>query len=257
MKIMQNELVQNNDSKQTILRINNVVKKYGNFVALKGVSMEVKEHDVVVLCGPSGGGKSTLLRTINGLESIVSGEIIYRDTPLNKHTLREIRKHVGMVFQQFNLFANCSVEENLTMAPMKVLGKSKAEALTLAQEYLDMFSIKDKLKAYPHELSGGQQQRVAIIRSLMMNPDIILFDEPTSALDPEMIKEVLDAMRRLSAMGMTMIVVTHEMGFAKEVANRICFLEEGEIVVNTDKNSFFKNTDNERLNRFLSMILTH
>ena len=240
-----------------ILKIENVVKSFGENVVLDGVSLDVAEHDVVVLCGPSGGGKSTLLRTINGLEAIDSGSITYRGTALTKRSLPEFRKHIGMVFQQFNLFQNLTVRDNLIAAPVKVKHMDRNVALKNAEEYLETFGIRDKMDAYPHELSGGQKQRVAIVRSLLMEPDIMLFDEPTSALDPEMIKEVLDAMRRLSAMGMTMIVVTHEMGFAREVATRMCFLQDAQVRVNTTTRDFFENPSDPRLKQFLSMILKH
>ncbi|MCI8549128.1 MAG: amino acid ABC transporter ATP-binding protein [Lachnospiraceae bacterium] len=240
-----------------MLSLNHVAKRFGDLTVLDDVSLDVCEHDIIVLCGPSGGGKSTLLRTINGLESIQSGEIIYRGTPVTQKNIREVRKHVGMVFQQFNLFHNLTVLDNLTIAPAKILGRNKKELAVRAKEYLEAFNVADKANVYPHALSGGQKQRIAIIRSMMMDPDIILFDEPTSALDPEMIKEVLDAMRRLSKMGMTMLIVTHEMGFAKEVATRICFLENAKILVNAEKKEFFADNQNERLKQFLSVILKH
>ncbi len=243
--------------KETILSMRNITKKFGDLVVLNDVSLDVQEHDVVVLCGPSGGGKSTLLRTINGLEKISDGEIYYRGTKMDHKNTRDIRKHIGMVFQQFNLFNNLSVRDNLLIAPIKTQHKSKEEVLKKAMKELEVFGIADKIDAYPHQLSGGQKQRVAIVRSLMMEPDLMLFDEPTSALDPEMIREVLDSMRRLSEMGMTMIIVTHEMGFAKEVASRVCFLENAKIRVNTDTKSFFENTEDERLKQFLSVILQH
>lgn len=244
-------------NKEAILSLNHVAKRFGDLTVLDDVSLDVCEHDIIVLCGPSGGGKSTLLRTINGLESIQSGEIIYRGTPVTQKNIREVRKHVGMVFQQFNLFHNLTVLDNLTIAPAKILGRNKKELAVRAKEYLEAFNVADKANVYPHALSGGQKQRIAIIRSMMMDPDIILFDEPTSALDPEMIKEVLDAMRRLSKMGMTMLIVTHEMGFAKEVATRICFLENAKILVNAEKKEFFADNQNERLKQFLSVILKH
>ncbi len=246
-----------NNKKDIILSLKNVTKKFGDLTVLNGVSLDVNEHDVIVLCGPSGGGKSTLLRTINGLEKINSGEIVYRGKKVNSKNIHEIRKHIGMVFQQFNLFTNLTVRDNLTIAPVKVLKRNKDEVTKKAQEYLEIFNIPEKINAYPHELSGGQKQRVAIVRSLLMEPDIMLFDEPTSALDPEMIKEVLDAIRRLSSMGMTMLIVTHEMGFAKEVASRICFLENAQILVNEETDKFFKENDNPRLKQFLSMILDY
>lgn len=246
-----------NNKKDIILSLKNVTKKFGDLTVLNNVSLDVHEHDVIVLCGPSGGGKSTLLRTINGLEKINSGEIIYRSKKVNSRNIHEVRKHIGMVFQQFNLFTNLTVRDNLTIAPVKVLKKNKDEATKKAQEYLEIFNIPEKINAYPHELSGGQKQRVAIVRSLLMEPDIMLFDEPTSALDPEMIKEVLDAIRRLSSMGMTMLIVTHEMGFAKEVASRMCFLENAQILVNEETDKFFKENNNPRLKQFLSMILDY
>lgn len=221
------------------------------------MSLDIYEHEVVVLCGPSGGGKSTLLRTINGLEKIDSGKIIYRGQEVTHRNIREIRKHIGMVFQQFNLFSNLTVKDNLLIAPIKTQKKNKDEMLQKAKEYLEVFGIADKLDAYPHQLSGGQKQRVAIVRALMLEPDLMLFDEPTSALDPEMIKEVLDAIRRLSQIGMTMVIVTHEMGFAREVASRVCFLEGAKIRVDTDSKTFFEDTEDERLKQFLSVILHH
>lgn len=245
------------EEEKVVVSLQNVIKRFGDNLVLDGISLDVREHDVVVLCGPSGGGKSTLLRSINGLERINSGKILYRGTELTKKNFHEVRRHIGMVFQQFNLFSNLSVKDNLLIAPSKLLKKDKDELQEKALEYLKSFGITEKLDAYPHELSGGQKQRVAIVRSLMMEPDVLLFDEPTSALDPEMIKEVLDAMRRLSDMGMTMVIVTHEMAFAREVATRICFLESGKIIVDADNKGFFENNNNERLQQFLSVILEH
>lgn len=242
---------------EIVLSMRNITKKFGDLVVLDEVSLDVYEHEVVVLCGPSGGGKSTLLRTINGLEKINGGEIYFRGTKIDGKNIGSVRKHIGMVFQQFNLFSNLSVKDNLLIAPIKTQHKNKDEMLKKAMEELELFGIADKIDAYPHQLSGGQKQRVAIVRSLMMEPDLMLFDEPTSALDPEMIREVLDSMRRLSEMGMTMIIVTHEMGFAKEVASRVCFLENAKIRVNTDTKTFFENSQDERLNQFLSVILHH
>lgn len=247
----------NDKNGNVILKLEHLVKKFGNHLVLDDVSLDVCEHDIIVLCGPSGGGKSTLIRTINGLENLDSGSIIYRGTPVTPKTVHKIRRHIGMVFQQFNLFKNLTVHDNLTIAPVKVLKRDKKTVRQKMEEYLDIFGIEDKIGHYPHQLSGGQKQRVAIVRSLLMDPDIMLFDEPTSALDPEMIKEVLDAMRRLSSMGMTMIVVTHEMGFAKEVANRVCFLDNARIQVNEETEVFFNNSTNPRLQQFLSMILDH
>lgn len=247
----------NDKNGNVILKLEHLVKKFGNHLVLDDVSLDVCEHDIIVLCGPSGGGKSTLIRTINGLENLDSGSIIYRGTPVTPKTVHKIRRHIGMVFQQFNLFKNLTVHDNLAIAPVKVLKRDKKTVRQKMEEYLDIFGIEDKIGHYPHQLSGGQKQRVAIVRSLLMDPDIMLFDEPTSALDPEMIKEVLDAMRRLSSMGMTMIVVTHEMGFAKEVANRVCFLDNARIQVNEETEVFFSNSTNPRLQQFLSMILDH
>ena len=254
MTFMKNE---SSADREVILSLRNVVKKFGSNVVLDHVSLDVREHDIVVLCGPSGGGKSTLIRTINGLERINAGEICYRGTISSPSTIREIRKHIGMVFQQFNLFNNLTVRENLTVAPVRVLKKDKKQVTEQMVEYMQTFGIADKLDVYPHQLSGGQKQRVAIVRTLLMEPDIILLDEPTSALDPEMIKEVLDAIRRLSDMGMTMVIVTHEMAFAREVATRMCFLESSRILVNTDPEDFFNTNENPRLQQFLSMILKH
>ena len=241
----------------TVLSLQNVTKKFGKLTVLDDMSLDIKEHEIVVLCGPSGGGKSTLLRTINGLEKIDSGKIYYRGELITHKNIKEIRSHIGMVFQSFNLFDNLTVKDNLTIAPVKILKKSKEEAVKKAQEYLDTFGIGDKMDCYPHQLSGGQKQRVAIVRSMMMEPDVMLFDEPTSALDPEMIKEVLDAIRRLADMGMTMVIVTHEIGFAREVSNRMLFLEKAKIRVDAPTEEFFTNTEDERLNQFLSVILKH
>ena len=245
------------ENNNIVVSLQDVTKKFGNLTVLDGMSLDIYEHEVVVLCGPSGGGKSTLLRTINGLEKIDGGKIVYRDQEVTHKNMREIRKHIGMVFQQFNLFSNLTVKDNLLIAPVKTQKKNKDEMLQKAKEYLEVFGITDKLDAYPHQLSGGQKQRVAIVRALMMEPDLMLFDEPTSALDPEMIKEVLDAIRRLSQIGMTMVIVTHEMGFAREVASRVCFLESAKIRVDADSKTFFENTEDERLKQFLSVILHH
>ena len=245
------------ENNNIVVSLQDITKKFGSLTVLDGMSLDIYEHEVVVLCGPSGGGKSTLLRTINGLEKIDSGKIIYRGQEVTHRNIREIRKHIGMVFQQFNLFSNLTVKDNLLIAPIKTQKKNKDEMLQKAKEYLEVFGIADKLDAYPHQLSGGQKQRVAIVRALMLEPDLMLFDEPTSALDPEMIKEVLDAIRRLSQIGMTMVIVTHEMGFAREVASRVCFLEGAKIRVDTDSKTFFEDTEDERLKQFLSVILHH
>ena len=250
-------MINMSENNNIVVSLQDVTKKFGSLTVLDGMSLNIYEHEVVVLCGPSGGGKSTLLRTINGLEKIDSGKIIYRGQEVTHRNIREIRKHIGMVFQQFNLFSNLTVKDNLLIAPVKTQKKNKDEMLQKAKEYLEVFGIADKLDAYPHQLSGGQKQRVAIVRALMLEPDLMLFDEPTSALDPEMIKEVLDAIRRLSQIGMTMVIVTHEMGFAREVASRVCFLEGAKIRVDTDSKTFFEDTEDERLKQFLSVILHH
>lgn len=250
-------MINMSENNNIVVSLQDVTKKFGSLTVLDGMSLDIYEHEVVVLCGPSGGGKSTLLRTINGLEKIDSGKIIYRGQEVTHRNIREIRKHIGMVFQQFNLFSNLTVKDNLLIAPIKTQKKNKDEMLQKAKEYLEVFGIADKLEAYPHQLSGGQKQRVAIVRALMLEPDLMLFDEPTSALDPEMIKEVLDAIRRLSQIGMTMVIVTHEMGFAREVASRVCFLEGAKIRVDTDSKTFFEDTEDERLKQFLSVILHH
>ena len=250
-------MINMSENNNIVASLQDVTKKFGSLTVLDGMSLDIYEHEVVVLCGPSGGGKSTLLRTINGLEKIDSGKIIYRGQEVTHRNIREIRKHIGMVFQQFNLFSNLTVKDNLLIAPIKTQKKNKDEMLQKAKEYLEVFGIADKLDAYPHQLSGGQKQRVAIVRALMLEPDLMLFDEPTSALDPEMIKEVLDAIRRLSQIGMTMVIVTHEMGFAREVASRVCFLEGAKIRVDTDSKTFFEDTEDERLKQFLSVILHH
>lgn len=250
-------MINMSENNNIVVSLQDVTKKFGSLTVLDGMSLDIYEHEVVVLCGPSGGGKSTLLRTINGLEKIDSGKIIYRGQEVTHRNIREIRKHIGMVFQQFNLFSNLTVKDNLLIAPIKTQKKNKDEMLQKAKEYLEVFGIADKLDAYPHQLSGGQKQRVAIVRALMLEPDLMLFDEPTSALDPEMIKEVLDAIRRLSQIGMTMVIVTHEMGFAREVASRVCFLEGAKIRVDTDSKTFFEDTEDERLKQFLSVIRHH
>ena len=243
--------------KNVVLSLQHITKKFGKLTVLDDMSLDVHEHEIVVLCGPSGGGKSTLLRTINGLEKINGGEIYYRGQLVNHKTIKEVRSHIGMVFQSFNLFENLTVRDNLIIAPTKLQKKSKEETIKKAQEYLDSFGIGDKMDSYPHQLSGGQKQRVAIVRSMMMEPDVMLFDEPTSALDPEMIKEVLDSIRRLAKMGMTMIIVTHEIGFAREVASRMLFLEKAKIRVDAPTEEFFTSVEDERLKQFLSVILKH
>jgi general L-amino acid transport system ATP-binding protein len=240
-----------------IIVIRNVDKWYGKFQALRNINLTVKRQEVVVIIGPSGSGKSTLIRTINRLEEHQTGEIVVDGIPLthNVRNIDKVRMETGMVFQQFNLFPHLTVLKNITLAPIHVRKRRKQEADALAMELLERVGIPEQANKYPAQLSGGQQQRVAIARALAMEPKIMLFDEPTSALDPEMIREVLDVMRELARIGMTMLVVTHEMGFAREVANRIVFMDGGEIVeVNTPDN-FFTNPQHERTKEFLQKIL--
>ena len=234
-----------------------VKKWFGDFQALRGITMSVKEREVVVIFGPSGSGKSTFIRTINRLEEHDEGEIIVDGVELNNdlRNLEKIRSEVGIVFQQFNLFPHLTVRRNLTLAPTRVRKMSKFDADRLAESLLERVGIPEQIDKYPAQLSGGQQQRVAIARALAMQPKIMLFDEPTSALDPEMIKEVLDSMRELARSGMTMIVVTHEMGFAREVADRFFFFDEGLIVEEGTPEHFFENPREERTKLFLSQIL--
>ncbi len=236
-----------------------VDKYYGDFHVLKDINLEIEKGEVVVVIGPSGSGKSTMLRCINHLETINKGVLKVNQMPVNdkKTNINHLRRDIGMVFQHFHLYPHKTVLQNITLAPMKVLGKSKVEAEKTARFYLEKVGIPDKAEAYPSQLSGGQQQRVAIARGLAMNPQVMLFDEPTSALDPEMIGEVLDVMKTLAKEGMTMVVVTHEMGFAKEVANRIVFMDEGRILEQSTPAEFFTNPREERARTFLSRILNH
>ncbi len=236
---------------------NGVDKWYGDFQALKGVSATIKEREVVVVLGPSGSGKSTWIRCINRLEVHQGGQIIVDGVELTNdvRNIEKIRSEVGMVFQQFNLFPHLTVLDNITLAPRWVRKQSKADAETKARELLERVGIPEQADKFPGQLSGGQQQRVAIARSLAMEPRVMLFDEPTSALDPEMIKEVLDVMKELARSGMTMIVVTHEMGFAREVADRIIFMESGEIVEVGTPEHFFTAPTEDRTKLFLSQIL--
>ena len=240
-----------------MIEIKNVSKWYGDFQVLNGINETIDRGQTVVICGPSGSGKSTLLRCINGLEPYQKGEIIVEGISLSdpKTNLNKVRRKIGMVFQKFELYPHMTVLHNITLAPMKVLKKSKKEAEKRAIALLERVGIPQKAMEYPANLSGGQQQRVAIARSLAMDPGYMLFDEPTSALDPEMIKEVLDVMIDLAKEGMTMIVVTHEMGFAREVANEIIFIDEGKIVERGTDESFFANPKSERTKAFLSQIL--
>lgn len=237
----------------------NVSKTFdSSFEALKGVNLTVKKGEVVVIIGPSGSGKSTFIRTLNRLESFDGGEILIDGIKLtDSANIDSIRKEVGMVFQNFNLFPHLTVLQNITLAPMKVRGLSKSEAEKQAMDLLKRVGIHDKAYKFPGFLSGGQQQRVAIARALAMQPSLMLFDEPTSALDPEMVNEVLLVMKELAMSGMTMIVVTHEMGFAKEVADRIIFFDQGRIIEEGDPQQFFKNPKEDRTRAFLGQILSH
>jgi len=240
-----------------MIKIENLHKSFGQLEVLKGIDYEVHEKEVVCVIGPSGSGKSTFLRCINLLEEISDGAIFIEDVKVNdpKTDINLIRTEVGMVFQQFNLFPHMSVIENITMAPMFIRKMSKHEAEKLAMELLDKVGLREKANNYPQQLSGGQQQRVAIARALAMKPKVMLFDEPTSALDPEMVKEVLDVMKQLAFEGMTMIVVTHEMGFAREVADRVVFMDGGYIVEAGQPEMIFDAPKNERTKAFLGKVL--
>lgn len=240
-----------------MIRIENVSKNFNKTHALKNVSLEVNKGDIISLIGPSGSGKSTLLRCIHGLEHVDKGKIYMDDewmNPNDEKKFRAQRNRMGFVFQHFNLFPNMSVLQNCKLAQVEVLNKTNEEAEKTALEYLDKVGLLDKKDAYPNNLSGGQKQRVAIARALCMNPDIMLFDEPTSALDPEMIKEVLEVMKDLGKQGMTMVVVTHEMGFARKVGTRVVFLDQGEIVEENTSEKFFENPQSERAKDFLSKV---
>lgn len=240
-----------------IIEIKNVYKFFGDLAALSDVSLDIKQGEKVVIIGPSGSGKSTLLRSINRLEEINKGSIFVDSLDVHdkENDINTIRQELGMVFQSFNLFPHKTVLENLTMAPIRLKGMDKEEAKAIAVDLLKKVGIREKANVYPSKLSGGQQQRVAIARALAMNPKIMLFDEPTSALDPEMIGEVLDVMKKLACEGMTMVVVTHEMGFAREVADRIVFMEDGRIIACAPPKEFFNNADHPRLKQFLDQIL--
>lgn len=246
-------------SDQEMIRIKEMHKWYGQFHVLKDINLSVNSGERIVVCGPSGSGKSTLIRCMNRLEEHQKGEIWVDGVELTsdlKH-IEQIRREVGMVFQHFNLFPHLTVLENCTLAPIWVRKMPKAEAEDIARAYLERVKIPEQADKFPGQLSGGQQQRVAIARSLCMNPKIMLFDEPTSALDPEMIKEVLDVMIELAHDGMTMLCVTHEMGFAKTVANRVIFMDGGEIIEENEPDEFFNNPKSERTQEFLSQILLH
>ncbi len=241
----------------TIIQIKDVNKWFGDFQVLKNINLNVEKNKKIVVCGPSGSGKSTLIRCINRLEEHQQGSIVVDGNELTEDTkdIEQIRAEVGMVFQQFNLFPHLSILDNCTLAPVWVKKMPKKDAEDLAMKHLEKVQIADQAHKFPGQLSGGQQQRCAIARALCMEPKIMLFDEPTSALDPEMIKEVLDAMVNLAKAGMTMIVVTHEMGFAKEVADEVIFMDEGMIVEKAATNEFFANPKNDRTKLFLSQIL--
>ena len=247
------------DASKVIIEITGMHKWFGAFHVLKNINLTVNTGERIVICGPSGSGKSTLIRCINRLEEHQQGHIVVDDVELtgDLKNIELIRSEVGIVFQQFNLFPHLTVLENCSLAPIWVRNLPKSEAEDLALRYLERVQIPEQAKKYPGQLSGGQQQRVAIARSLCMNPKIMLFDEPTSALDPEMIKEVLDVMVELAETGMTMLVVTHEMGFATAVADRVIFMDEGEIIEQKPPNEFFQNPEHDRTKLFLSQILAH
>ncbi len=242
-----------------MITFSKVNKWFGKLHVLKNVDLHIEAGEVVVVCGPSGSGKSTLIRCINRLEGIQEGALVVDAMNVHdrKTNMTRLRAEIGFVFQQFNLYPHMTALENITIAPIKVRKMPREEAETLGREILKRVGLEDKEKAYPAQLSGGQQQRVAIARGLCMRPKIMLFDEPTSALDPEMINEVLDVMRVLAREGMTMIVVTHEMGFAREVAHRVVFMDEGEIIEVAPPNDFFTNPRTDRARLFLSKILSH
>ena len=242
-----------------MIEIKNINKWYGSFQVLKNCSAEVQKGEVVVVCGPSGSGKSTLIKTVNALEPFQKGEIIVDGISVGdpKTNLPKLRSRVGMVFQHFELFPHLSIKENLVLAQMKVLGRGREEATQRGLVLLDRVGLAAHAEKFPGQLSGGQQRRVAIARALAMDPICMLFDEPTSALDPEMINEVLDVMVQLAKEGMTMMVVTHEMGFARKVADRVIFMESGEIIDNQPAKDFFENPQSERAQQFLSKILHH
>ncbi|MBR6383561.1 MAG: amino acid ABC transporter ATP-binding protein [Lachnospiraceae bacterium] len=246
-----------NNEKQLLISVDNLSKHFDDLHALNGVSIDIYKGDVIFVVGPSGSGKSTFLRCLNRLEEPTGGTILFegiditdKKTDINKH-----RQKMGMVFQQFNLFPHMTVLKNLTLGPIKLQGKSKAEAEEEAMKLLERVGLADRAKAYPNQLSGGQKQRIAIVRALCMKPDVMLFDEPTSALDPEMVGEVLEVMRELAKENMTMVVVTHEIAFAKEIANRVIFMAEGKIEEEGPAAEFFDNPKSERLKSFLAKVL--
>ncbi len=242
---------------EPLIQVQNLGKSFGDIHVLEGISVDIYKGDVVFVVGPSGSGKSTFLRCLNLLEEPTEGHVFFEGVDItDKHTnIDQHRQKMGMVFQQFNLFPHMDILKNLTIAPMKLQGKTKAEAEAVAMELLERVGLADRAHAYPSQLSGGQKQRIAIVRALCMKPDVMLFDEPTSALDPEMVGEVLAVMRDLAEEKMTMVVVTHEMGFAREVANRVMFMDGGNFVEEAAPQEFFSNPKNERLKMFLSKVL--
>ncbi len=257
------------ETRDNMIRVTDLKKHYkgGSIKALDGVSVDINKGDVIAVIGPSGSGKSTFLRSLNLLEEPTGGSIVFKGIDITKKKYKdasgktvklnidELRQKMGMVFQHFNLFPHMTILDNMTLAPMKVKGISKAEAEKKALELLDRVGLKDRADAYPIQLSGGQKQRVAIVRALAMEPEVMLFDEPTSALDPEMVGEVLDVMKELAEEGMTMVVVTHEMGFAREVGNRLLFMADGKLLEQGDPKELFDNPQNPRLQDFLSKVL--
>ncbi|MER2042145.1 MAG: amino acid ABC transporter ATP-binding protein [Desemzia incerta] len=242
-----------------MIEFKDVNKYYGDFHALKNINLSFAKGEVTVVIGPSGSGKSTMLRCINGLEEINEGQLLVSGVDLHaKDTnINNIRKHVGMVFQHFNLYPHMTVLENVTLAPIKVLKQDPKEAQKTAEKLLDKVNMLDKKDSYPTQLSGGQKQRIAIARGLAMNPEVLLFDEPTSALDPETIDDVLDVMKKLAKEGMTMIVVTHEMGFAREVGDRVIFMADGEVIEDKNAQEFYENPEDPRAKQFLGKIIHH
>ena len=245
------------NSAEVILEIQDLCKSFGDHEVLKGISTTIRKGDVLALIGPSGCGKSTFLRSLNLLEIPTSGHVLFEGTDMTDKSvdINHVREKIGMVFQQFNLFPNMTIKENIMLAPVKLNKMTREEAEKKAMELLKRIGLSDKADAYPSQLSGGQKQRIAIVRSLAMNPDIILFDEPTSALDPEMVGEVLSVMKELAEDGMTMVVVTHEMGFAREVANRVMFINDGIIQEENTPQEIFEHPQSERLQNFLAKVL--
>lgn len=240
-----------------IIKVENLSKKFAHTKALDNINAEIRNGEVVAVVGPSGSGKSTFLRCLNRLEEPTNGHIYFEGSDITdpKNDINKLRRRMGMVFQQFNLFPHMSIMQNLTLAPMKLQGKTKQEAEAMAMELLKRVGLDDRADSYPGQLSGGQKQRIAIVRALCMQPDVMLFDEPTSALDPEMVGEVLEVMRDLAKENMTMVVVTHEMGFAREVATRVIFMEKGKIVEENEPQQFFENPQSKRLQEFLDKVL--